>query len=79
MKKKTTAIGNLYSELGCAKTLCEVDVPQSRQQLRAQMLRYRAIIADRVSNNANRMNYTTIHENSTKKSWISKANVLGQT
>ena len=25
-----------YSKLGCMKTLCEVDFPQSRQQLRAQ-------------------------------------------
>ena len=67
-KKKKDCKGNLYSKLGCAKTLCEVDVPQSRQQLRAQMLRYRAIIADRVINNANRMNYTTKHVKMTKQS-----------
>ena len=59
-EKKRTANGNLYSKLGCDFTLCEVDFPQSRQQLRAQMLRNRAIIAVRVDINANQVDYTTI-------------------
>ena len=38
-----------YFKLGCNVTLCEVAIPQSRQQLRAHMLQYTTIIA-RVAN-----------------------------
>ena len=47
-----TAVQGPYSKLDLIKTLFEVDIPQSRQQLRAQIFLYRAIIADGVNTSA---------------------------
>ena len=42
----------LALQAGCIYTLCEVDIPHSRQQLRVHMFQCRAIIADGVHGSA---------------------------